>query len=228
MVMSRIILAIDPYKDVEIKGLIARLTRVKSYIVGIKLGLPFIVRYGIMGVRSVIEEAYDLEHIILDFKLADIAPIMISAIEPFIDVGINEAIAHAFIGLKGGLQELKEYLNKNNIRLILVISMSHPGSIDVIDHSLNELIRVAERVKPYGIVVPATRPRIIRMVREKLLSRGIFVKIYSPGIGAQGAEPGSALRAGADYEIIGRAILFSHKPEEIAMRIAEIHEKLVD
>ncbi len=225
--MSRIILAIDPHKNVEINELITKLVRVKNYIAGIKIGLPFIVRYGLTGVRSIIKEAYDLEHIILDFKLADIAPIMISTIEPFIDVGINEAIAHAFIGLNGGLQELKEYLDKNNIRLILVISMSHPGSIDVIDHSLNMLIKIAERLKPYGIVVPATRPYIIKMVREKLLSKKIVVKIYSPGIGAQGAEPGSALRAGADYEIIGRTILFSQKPEEIAMRIAEIHEKLV-
>ncbi len=50
---------------------------------------------------------------ILYLKLADIAPVMISTIEPFINIGVNEAIAHAFIGLNGGLQELKEkYLDK--------------------------------------------------------------------------------------------------------------------
>ncbi len=46
-------------------------------------------------------------------------------------------------------------------------------------------------------------PYIIKMVREKLSSKEITVKIYSPGIGAQGVELGSALKAGADYEIIG-------------------------
>ncbi len=45
--MSRIILAIDPYKNTEIEELIAKLARVKNYIAGIKIGLPFLIRYGL-------------------------------------------------------------------------------------------------------------------------------------------------------------------------------------
>ncbi|MEM0002219.1 MAG: hypothetical protein QW211_04935 [Desulfurococcaceae archaeon] len=52
-------------------------------------------------------------------------------------------------------------------------------------------------------MAPATRPEVIKYIRSKL---GTNVKILSPGVGAQGASPGDALCAGADYEIIGRAI----------------------
>jgi len=225
--MSRIILAVDPYGDISVDEITKRIDIVKKYIAGVKIGLPLLVRFGMPGVKKIIDVAKDTEHVILDFKLADIAPVMISTIEPFIGTGANEVIAHAFIGLDGALKEFKEYIDEQGLKLILVASMSHPGSIDIMDQILDKIINVVDKLEPYGIVVPATRPHIIQYVKKKLLSRNIDVKIYSPGIGVQGAKPGSALRAGADYEIIGRSILYSPNPLEAASRIARIHDELV-
>ncbi len=225
--MARIILAVDPYGDVGIDEIIARINMVKEYIAGVKIGLPLLIRFGLPGVKKIIDLVRDTEHVILDFKLADIAPVMISTIEPFVGTGANEVIAHAFIGLDGALKEFKEYIDGYGLKLILVVSMSHPGSTDIMDHVLDRIINVVEKLEPYGIVVPATRPHIIQNVKKKLLSKNIDAKIYSPGIGAQGAKPGSALKAGADYEIIGRSILYSPNPLEAASLIARIHDELV-
>ncbi|MEM4743157.1 MAG: orotidine 5'-phosphate decarboxylase, partial [Pyrobaculum sp.] len=38
---------------------------------------------------------------------------------------------------------------------------------------------------------------------------GCRYRIISPGIGAQGGAPGDALKAGADFEIVGRYLLES-------------------
>ncbi len=225
--MARIILAVDPYGDIGIDEIIARINMVKEYIAGVKIGLPLLIRFGLPGVKKIIDLARDTEHVILDFKLADIAPVMISTIEPFVGTGANEVIAHAFIGLDGALKEFKEYIDSYGLKLILVVSMSHPGSTDIMEHVLDKIINVVEKLEPYGIVVPATRPHIIQNVKKKLLSKNIDVKIYSPGIGVQGAKPGSALKAGADYEIIGRSILYSPNPLEAASLIARIHDELV-
>ncbi len=53
--------------------------------------------------------------------------------------------------------------------------------------------------------------------------------ILTPGIGAQGAQPGDAIKNGADYEIVGRAIYTSDNPqksaEEIRKKINERKEE---
>lgn len=89
------------------------------------------------------------------------------------------------------------------------------------DPCLGRLIDVARRVSPWGVVAPATRPWVIGIVRRELGP----VKILSPGVGAQGAEPGAALRHGADYEIVGRLILGSRDPAEAARRVLEAHAR---
>jgi len=52
------------------------------------------------------------------------------------------------------------------------------------------------------------------------------VPIYSPGIGVQGGEIESALKAGARYLIVGRAITLSNNPSESAEKIRNIARAL--
>ncbi|MEM0371358.1 MAG: orotidine 5'-phosphate decarboxylase / HUMPS family protein, partial [Ignisphaera sp.] len=138
------------------------------------------------------------------------------------NVGFNAIIAHAFVGYEKGIDVLAKICEKEGIKLILVVSMSHEGSKEFIDRHIDEFIDIAERVGSWGVVAPATRPNVIQFIRSRVGS-----KIVSPGVGVQGAEPGTALCAGADYEIVGRAITYSDlgKVREIAYALLESQKK---
>jgi orotidine-5'-phosphate decarboxylase len=43
----------------------------------------------------------------------------------------------------------------------------------------------------------------------------------TPGIGAQGGKVRDAIKAGADYVIVGRSIYESENPREVARRLYE-------
>lgn len=75
---------------------------------------------------------------------------------------------------------------------------------DVIpDEAANSIIDVCLRHGCYGVQVPGTFPDRVVEVREKV---GGNLKIICCGIGRQGPRIGSAISAGADYEIVGREI----------------------
>ena len=46
------------------------------------------------------------------------------------------------------------------------------------------------------------------------------LKILSPGVGAQGGSASGAIRAGADYIIVGRSIYNAENPKAVATKIA--------
>ncbi len=203
---SRIIVSLDPPGGVEIGEWLERVyTSLKGLVAGWKVGWPLILRWGVERVRSFLASASGVR--LLDLKLADIYNTMRSVVDVFVDV-VDAVIAHSFIGVEGALAELKKLLEEYGVKLVLVYTMSHPGASEVMDQCLDRIDEVVERVKPWGLVAPATRPSLVSRARRRY---GDLV-IFSPGVGAQGAAPGSAICAGADYEIIGRSIVASPDP----------------
>jgi len=79
--------------------------------------------------------------------------------------------------------------------------------------------RKALKLEADGAVVGATYPEKIKEVHAIL---GEKTPIYSPGIGAQGGEIKSALKAGARYLIVGRAITLAENPAESANEIRNL------
>ncbi|MEM4005536.1 MAG: orotidine-5'-phosphate decarboxylase [Desulfurococcaceae archaeon] len=210
-----LIVALDPPFSSSIEGVGEEIVNSLNPVVsGFKIGLPYIFEYGLEKTRRL--RQYTDKELIADLKLADIGHIMSMIVNKLAENGFDSVIAHGFVGVKGALSELKSTCDRLGLKLILVVSMSHPGSMEYIDRHLNELVNNAIELNVHGVVAPATRPSIIRKVREMI---GEKIKIYSPGIGVQGAEPGDALCAGADYEIIGRAITNSSNPYEAAIMI---------
>jgi len=209
-----LLVALD--KPVE-PGLAGLLCRVPG-VAGVKVGLPAALRGGIGWARSVARECDGLR--VVDFKLADISSVMASTVEPFL--GHYDAfIAHSFVGVEGALDGLKSLLDSAGAKLVLVATMSHEGARDVYDPSLPLVERVVERVDPWGIVAPATRPGLVSRLRGRFPGKVIL----SPGVGAQGARPGAALCAGADYEIVGRSIMDTGDPVEAARLVAAAQER---
>ncbi|ABN69710.1 orotidine-5'-phosphate decarboxylase [Staphylothermus marinus F1] len=223
---SRIIVALD-VTNKPLNWFIDFIDATKNIVAGYKFGLPFLIRYGLEGFMEISKLIDNKHYWIIDFKLADIAPIMINTVNQLVEMGYNTYIAHAFIGLEGGLFELKDFLSKQNSKLVLVASMSHKGSLDIIDKCLLNILEIIKKLKPWGLVAPATRPDRIIEIKKFLFENNIQAKIFSPGIGVQGAAPGTAIRVGADYEIIGRMITLSSNPIKIIEEINKIHREII-
>ncbi|MEL9940130.1 MAG: orotidine-5'-phosphate decarboxylase [Ignisphaera sp.] len=216
-----LIVALDPpnYVDV-VEWIERRYNELKDIVQGFKLGLPAIIRVGVETISKIFKEYNGL--LIADLKLADIGDIMALTASILKEHGFNAVIAHAFVGYKQAIDELSNVCKKEGLKLILVVSMSHKGSEEFLDRHLEGFIEVARIAGAWGLVAPATRPMIIKKVREVVDSE---MKILSPGVGVQGAEPGTALCHGADYEIVGRAIAYADNVRQNALKILEIQRQ---
>ncbi|HIP64963.1 MAG TPA: orotidine-5'-phosphate decarboxylase [Pyrodictium sp.] len=206
-----LIVALDRVSYERAANIVDSLCEVVS---GFKVGLPFLLQYGLSSLeklRSLCSE----KMWVADLKLADIGYVMTSIVE-LLAGKIDAVIAHAFVGYRGALDELKEFSQKLGIKLIVVAAMSHPGSVELYDIVLGGVAKIVERVAPWGIVVPATRPKLISVFRKMFDCQ---LALLAPGVGVQGARPGDAICAGADYEIVGRLIVNSDNPLETAIRI---------
>ena len=98
-----------------------------------------------------------------------------------------------------------------------VTEMSHPGGRMFTALHAEEMARLGVECGVSGVIAPATRPERIAAIREVIGD----LKILSPGVGAQGGKASDAIRAGADYAIVGRAIYGSEDPRASAEAFAE-------
>ncbi len=178
----------------------------KDYAIGVKVGFPLALAVGWEGVGE-LARRHDQYYWIADFKLADIPDVVQHVLERFADLGMDAAIIHLFTGHR-------RY--GTDLGLIGVAGMSHPQA-RLIRESFVKLLEEARLLEVEGIVVGATRPEMIREAKRRLPD----IPIFSPGVGFQGAEPGSALKAGASFEIVGRSILRSEDPIDAARRVVE-------
>ena len=189
-----VIVALDPPPNKGWEWALEIARRLKGRVKAFKVGWPLLLEGNRVG------ELKEFGEVIADLKLADIGYTMVNVVKR---VGADAYIAHAFVG-RDALRELREEVK----RLYLVVSMSHEGSREFIDLHWREFVLEAYELAD-GIVAPATRPKVIEKIR-RIWPR----EIISPGIGAQGAHPCSAIRAGADYEIVGRSLTRARDPLE--------------
>lgn len=222
-VLSMLIVALDPQPNVDIIKWASHIfENLQDVVQGFKIGLPAVIKHGIEWISTYFKMYDGL--LIADLKLADIGDIMSLTARLLKYVGFNAVIAHGFVGYKQGIEDLAKICEKENLKLILVVSMSHAGSQEFIDRHIDEFINIAKIVKTWGIIAPATRPDIVRYTRSRV---GSSIKILSPGVGTQGADPGDALCAGADYEIVGRAITYAKDIRASALKILEQQKEKV-
>ena len=212
-----LILAID---DLSAKKALEILNNVCDYIEGIKIGIPFLIKNNFSDLKS-LKTSCNKKLWIADLKLADIGYIMVRITDSIADF-FDAVIAHSFVGIKNGLDELARYCNENGLKLILVATMSHEGAKELYDFALVRIKDIVTQINPWGLVAPATRPEIIYFLRRTL---GPEIKILSPGIGPQGALPGEALCAGSNYEIVGRLITKSSSPLKVIQEIISAQKR---
>lgn len=206
---NRIILALDVESEEKALQICEE---VAEYIDAIKVGYPLVLKTDL----SIIKKLKNFKKpVIADFKAADIPEISRKICEIATKNGADYVIVHGFVG-----EDVVKACSEA-AKIFVVAEMSHPGAKDFMSSEAEKIAKIAKKYA-YGIVAPATRPERIKQLRKIV---GDIV-IISPGIKAQGAAVGDAIKAGADFEIIGRGIYASQNPKKAAQEFADILKKL--
>lgn len=227
---SRIVFAFDPtvnpYKskrldkrsknrsEVRIR-IHSLLSELEGEVSGVKLGLPAILALGPDEVGGILNSFKKNYFFICDSKMADIGYVNRLTAEQIFGLGFDALIVHAFVGAKGGIDEVVALAEEMGRGVLAVCAMTHAGANEQLNKHLEGLLALAASTGVDGFVLPATLPRAIILAKKKYPKEMIF----SPGVGVQGAPFGSAIQAGADFEIVGRAITDAPSPAQKAMEI---------
>jgi orotidine-5'-phosphate decarboxylase len=210
---TRLILALDVTDRTKAISISKDVT---EYVDAIKIGYPLVLGAGIEIINTLSEFA----PIIADFKVADIPNTNRLICSRAFEAGAGAVIVHAFTG-RDSLSECVKTGREHNGKIYVVTEMSHPGAVDFMQAKALELARLAVESSASGVVAPATRPERVKEIRSVVGE----LTIISPGVGAQGGSAVEAVRAGADYVIVGRSIYNSKNPAIEAEKIAKEIEK---
>ncbi|MGQ9780994.1 MAG: orotidine 5'-phosphate decarboxylase [Nitrososphaeria archaeon] len=226
---SRVVVGLD----LRLKDPKALKERAKQVIVGVhdkvcavKVNFHLLLPLGIGELTEVVNEAHcrDLP-VIADIKLNDISSTNLVATEILWDIGFDAVICNPFVGFEEGLGPSIEFAHRRGKGVILLAYMSHRGAVEgygldvVYGGELCKIydvfVRRAVNWKADGLIVGATNPQLISHVRENCGG----IPIFSPGLITQGGDPREAVKAGADYLIVARAIAEAVDPSTRAKEI---------
>jgi orotidine-5'-phosphate decarboxylase len=183
---------------------------VAPHVDAIKINWPLILSAG----PAVITELSALSPIICDFKLADIPNTNRLITEQAVKRGAAGVIVQGFPGIDSVKAVVEAAAGAS---VFVVTEMSHPGGQEYTAAVADRIARMAVEAKASGVIAPATRPGRIKEIRS--IVGGLT--ILSPGVGAQGGSASDAIRAGADYVIVGRSIYGAPRPAEAARAISD-------
>ena len=204
---TRIVLALD---ETDGKKALDIVKQVAEYIDAVKINWPLVLSAG----PEMITKLSEITDVICDFKVADIPNTVDLIVTNSVKRGASAVIVHAFTGddsLKAAVAAA------GDAEIYAVPEMSHPGGKMCTARHAEEMARLGVECGAAGFIAPATRPERIAAIRAIVGNR----KILSPGVGAQGGSASSAIKAGADYVIVGRAIYKAEDPKSVAKAIAE-------
>lgn len=215
---SRIILAADVGGPLETRldEAASLVSALKETVVAVKVNWHLLLPYGVLGLRGFVQLCGDAGlPLIADMKLNDIGATNVEAAETLFLHGFDALIANPFVGYKEGMEDLLQKGKELRKGVIMLVYMSHAGSKDGYGLKVGGeplYMRFARKTRSWGAdgaVVSSKSPAVIREVRSALGKKQV---ILSPGVGFQGGDGRKALKAGADYLIVGRSIIGSKDP----------------
>jgi orotidine-5'-phosphate decarboxylase len=213
---SRIVVAIDPAASVpDVFAFVEKtITDIQDNICAIKLNFHAILPLCGKQLADVnrLAHSYGLQ-CIADLKLNDIENTNDVAIDHLVGaMGFDCVIANPFIG-SDAFESLVKKARMSGGGVIALVYMSHKGAREGYGLQLEdkrELYRIflerASKADADGIVVGASNLHVLKELA------GRKIPVYSPGIGEQGGQAVEAARSGADYLIVGRAIIEAKDP----------------
>jgi len=235
---SRIVLALDPpfevpeNRDKVLSKAQNILKAVHPFICAVKINHHLVLPLGTFdGVQHLVEQIRGQGLLaIMDAKVNDIGATNQTIAQYYYAAGFDALTANPFIGWEEGLKPVFEVSHKLNRGVILLCYMSHKGASEgygqtIIDSETGkktlQYISFAKKALKYGadgIVVGATYPQKITEIKHVV---GGKVPIYSPGIGTQGGAAETAVKAGAEYLIVGREITLAVDPAKAASQLLD-------
>jgi orotidine-5'-phosphate decarboxylase len=233
---SPLILALDfPFEPTENRNNILIkaqkiLQAVHPYVCAVKINHHLTLPLGTFdGVANLVEQIRGQGMLaIMDAKVNDIGATNQTIAEYYYAAGFDAIIANPFVGWEEGMKPLFDVAKRLNRGTILLTYMSHKGAAEgygqtIVDpltgEQMPQYVSFARKAAQWGadgVVVGATRPDKITEVKCILQGKAA---IYSPGVGTQGGGAETAIRAGADYLIVGREITMAPDPAEAAQRL---------
>ncbi len=206
------------------------LKTIHPYICAVKINHHLTLPLGTFeGVQILVEQIRGQGlFAIMDAKVNDIGATNQVIAEYYYAAGFDAIIANPFVGWEEGLKPLFDVSKRLNRGVILLTYMSHKGASEgygqtIIDpftgQQMPQYISFAKKALQWGadgVVVGATYPEKILEVKHILSNK---VAIYSPGVGVQGGGAEAAVKAGANYLIVGREITMSVDPAEAAQSL---------
>jgi len=232
---SNVVLALDLPLD-QPRHLLSRSTevleRVHPHVCAVKLNRQLVLPLGLFnGVQEIVSLAHDRElPVIMDCKINDVGHTNRAIAECYFKAGFDAVTASPFVGWDEGLQPVFEVAQQMRRGVLLLVFMSHKGAWEGYGQTIHDpetrkkvpqYVVFAEKALSWnadGVIVGATYPEKIREVHAILGKR---VPIYSPGVGVQGGDVESAIKAGARYLIVGRAITLAENPAESAKLVRD-------
>jgi len=224
---GNVILAND--YDISVKNLetktIQNIKKLHPFLCGIKLNFHLLLPLSSKEIIKINKTAhrYGLQTI-ADIKLNDIGNTNRVTTEHLWNLGFDAVIANPIMGLDS-LKNLVKSAHKNQKGVITLCHMSAPEAklsydMEVKITKKQQLYQLflnwALTAKVDGIVVGATFPKIIQYCSKQA---GKNLSIFSPGVGTQGGSANEVISSGTNYLIVGRTILNSKTPIDVAKEL---------
>ena len=224
---EKLIVALDTKSLDEAASLVDKLIpEVKIF----KVGLGLFTLYGYAAVEMVKDKG---GKVFLDLKFHDIPNTVASAVISASNLGIFMLNVHTLGGsemMRKAAEAAKGKAEKPKILGVTVLTSMDQKAINEvgIEKSIEEeVLNLATMARDAGLDGVVASPQETSAIRKKL---GKDFIIVTPGVrpewAARGdqrrvATPSSAIKAGADYIVVGRPIIESGDPAEAAKKILE-------
>lgn len=207
-----LILALDVENET---AALALLNETLEYIDAVKIGYQLLLAEG-LHIVGLLKRRFPNLPIIADLKIMDAPHIALSMTRLAIEAGSHFVTISGLCG-PTVIERCTEFAKWRSANMIIFVEFTQKDGL-IKPGQANELAVLAKERGAYGILAPGTKLQRIRELRKVV---GADLVIISCGIGAQGSTPGSAIKAGVDFEIVGRSICAASNPRRAAGTIAD-------
>ena len=176
---------------------------VTPYAPLIKPNAQFLVyALGYEGLREIVEKIHEGDSLaLLDIKLSDIGSTIDAGLYWIDRLGFDAVTFSPFPGYENGVDAVYRWSEEKQKGIFALCRMSNPGTHDYQSRVMDgekfykRLARDAFEHGSNGYVVGCTASEELKEIREII---GEETLILSPGLGAQGGDPETALRYGTN------------------------------